>query len=54
MRISWLADTNLGRMLGDYISTSYAGAAAVPVFALASAPVASRFNEAIFATRVPR
>jgi hypothetical protein len=52
MHLTWLADTNLGRMLGDYISTSYAGSAAVPVFALAAAPAIGRFNEAIFAARV--
>jgi len=52
MHLSWLADTNLGRMLGDYISTSFAGGVAVPVFALAAVPAGGRFNEAIFATRV--
>jgi hypothetical protein len=41
-------------MLGDDISTSYADGAAVAVVALATAPTAGRFNEAIFATRVPR
>jgi hypothetical protein len=53
MRLFWLADTNVGRMLGDYISTSFAGRRPVPVFALAAAPGKGRFSEAIFATRMP-
>ena len=51
MRTPWLADTNLGVMLGDYISTSFAGGRPVP--ALAAAPAGSRFNQAIFAARLP-
>jgi hypothetical protein len=53
MRLDWLADTNLGRMVGDYISTSFAGLRPVPVLALAGAPAQGRFNEAIFASRLP-
>jgi hypothetical protein len=53
MPIGWLADTGLGRMLGDYISTSYVGGRPIPVFALASAPAVSSFRQGIFAaTRV--
>jgi hypothetical protein len=53
MRLEWLADTNLGRMVGDYISTSFVGPRPVPVLALANAPSGGRFNEAIFASRQP-
>jgi hypothetical protein len=53
MKLDWLADTNLGRMIGDYISTSFAGTRPVPVLALAGAPSGGRFNEGIFAARLP-
>jgi hypothetical protein len=55
MRLPWLPPTQLGRMLADYISTSYVRGAAIAVFAHAS-PLASdgSFREAIFATRLPR
>ena len=55
MRLSWLPPTTLGRMLADYISTSYVRGAAVAVFAHASPLAADQtFREAIFATRLPR
>jgi hypothetical protein len=39
MTLSWLANTTQGRMVGDYISSSFnASGAAFPVFAVASAP----------------
>jgi hypothetical protein len=45
-----LAETSLGRMVGDYISTSFvAGGDALLVFALADPPVGSVFDEAMFA-----
>jgi hypothetical protein len=47
---SWLPRAEGGRMVGDYFSTSYAGARVVPVFALATSPLNGRFREAIFAT----
>lgn len=49
MPLTWLANTNQGRMVGDYISTSFANnGLAFPVFAVASAPSGSTFNEAMF------
>ena len=36
MRLSWLADGGIGRMVGDYISTSWVGGRPVPIFSLAS------------------
>ncbi len=50
LTLSWLANTSQGRMVGDYISTSYAGGLAHGVFALATAPSGSVFNEAMFTT----
>lgn len=47
--LDWLASTNQGRMVGDYISTSFANSKAVAVFALASAPDAV-FHESMHAT----
>lgn len=49
MPLSWIAATDDGRMIGDYLATSFAGGRAVSVFALAAPPVAGRFREAIFA-----
>src|SRR5918912_658999 len=40
MTLSWLPNTSQGRMVGDYISTSFAGGTAHPVFAVANAPTA--------------
>jgi hypothetical protein len=54
-RPEWLADTGLGRMTGDYISTSWAGGRPVPVFSLGTQPLLGEFQQAIFATaRLPR
>ena len=47
MSLGWLARTNQGAMVGDYISTSFANGKAFPVFALAHAPNGSAFDEAI-------
>lgn len=45
LSLSWLPNTSQGRMVGDYISTSYAGGTAHPVFTSASAPSGSVFNQ---------
>ena len=50
--VSGIAKTSLGLMVGDYISTSFAGGRAVPVFVLASAP-RNGLHEAAFATSLP-
>jgi len=47
---SWIASTSQGLMVGDYISTSFAGGRAVPVFALALKPRGTRLSESMFAT----
>jgi hypothetical protein len=47
--LTWVAQAG-GAMVGDYISTSFAGGRAVPVFALAFRPRAGRLHESMFAT----
>jgi hypothetical protein len=44
-----IARTSLGSMVGDYISTSFAGGRAVPVFVLARTPT-TQLHESTFAT----
>jgi hypothetical protein len=51
--IAGIARTSQGSMVGDYISTSFAGGRAVPVFVLATPPRASELREAAFATSLP-
>jgi len=50
--MSGIARTSLGSMVGDYISTSFAGGRAVPVFVLATAP-RNGLHEAAFASSIP-
>src|SRR5262249_27965101 len=38
MTLSWLPNTSQGRMVGDYISTSFSGGTAHPIIAVASVP----------------
>ncbi|WP_374568032.1 sialidase family protein [Ideonella sp.] len=52
MTMSDLADTSQGLMVGDYISTSFAGAKAVPIFAIAKAKSGSAFDEAMYASKL--
>ncbi len=48
MTLSWLASTNQGVMVGDYIATTVTGGQAWPAIVIASAPTGSTFNEALF------
>ena len=59
MTLSWLPNTNQGRMVADYISTSFVGSA-FPAFAVATAPTSGgsdcftatpHCNEAIFTVK---
>ncbi len=50
MRLPWIAETNLGRMLADYVSVSFVGGRPVPVFPIAAEPEAGEFRQAVFAT----
>jgi hypothetical protein len=47
MRLAWLPITSSGRMVGDYISTSFVHNDAVPFFAQANAPSDGLLDEAI-------
>ncbi len=49
MDIAWLASTNIGHMVGDYFSAGFAGGHSAAVFAMASKPVGSLLQEAMFA-----
>jgi hypothetical protein len=53
MTLSWLANTSSGRMVGDYMSTSYAGNNAFPVYASATAPIGGVFQEHMFTSQQP-
>lgn len=53
MSLADIASTTQGVMVGDYISTSFSGANAVPVFAVAKPKAGSVFNEAMYSTAVP-
>jgi hypothetical protein len=51
-RVAWLAQTDQGPMVGDYISTSFAGGPlAFPVFAIAKPPTSGAFDERTAAAR---
>jgi hypothetical protein len=47
---AWMADTSLGRMLGDYVSVSWSAGRPTPVWSLASAPTGAPLRQAIVAT----
>jgi hypothetical protein len=54
MPFAWLADTGIGRMVGDYVSTSYVRGRPVPVLSLATEPEGGELRQAVFATtRLP-
>jgi hypothetical protein len=52
MSLNWIPQTTQGLMVADYISTSFVGGNAVPVFAIASAP-GRLLNQAMFAAVLP-
>jgi hypothetical protein len=49
MRLPWIANTGVGRMLADYVSASWTGGRTVAVVSLADEPVAGAFRQATFA-----
>jgi len=49
MPLSWIAFTPRGRMVADYISTSWVAGRPVSVFSLAASRSGGRFRQAIFA-----
>jgi hypothetical protein len=48
--LSWIASTSQGRMVGDYISSSFANGGVRPVIAAASPPSGGLFDESMFTT----
>lgn len=50
MKLSWLPNTTLGYMVGDYISTSFSNGKAFGVFAVAKAKSGTKYNEAMYTT----
>jgi hypothetical protein len=46
--VTWTPDTSQGRMVGDYISTSWVGSNAFGAFAVANAPAGSVFDQKIY------
>ena len=53
IRLSWLAESTLGRFVGDYVSVSFVSGAPVAVFSLAGAPAGEEYRQATFAVGVP-
>ncbi len=53
MELLWLADTGAGRMLADYVSTSFAAGVPIAVMSIAADPAMGEFRQSIFATRLP-
>jgi hypothetical protein len=50
MSLAWLPNTSSGRMVADYVATSFAGGKAYGFFAAAKANSGTTFNEAIYTT----
>lgn len=48
MSLTWMANTNQGLMVGDYMSTSFSGGVAFPALVSANAPSGGVFDEALF------
>jgi hypothetical protein len=48
--LSWIASTSQGRMVGDYISSSFTAGGVRPAIAAATAPSGGLFNESMFTT----
>ena len=53
MKLNWLPDTFSGRMVADYISTSYVNGNPFGVFMVAKAPVGGLMNQAAYTTSTP-
>jgi hypothetical protein len=51
MSLTWLPNTTQGYMVGDYVSTSFAGTPAFPAIAVANAPSGSIFDEATYTVK---
>ncbi len=47
MKLAWIANTTQGRMVGDYISTSFSGGKAHPVFSVAKAKLGTKYRQSL-------
>jgi hypothetical protein len=52
MSRAWMATSQYGPMLADYISTSYLNGRPVPIIVLAGRPRGARLDQAVFAALV--
>jgi hypothetical protein len=52
-RYEWLAATQAGQFVGDYIGAAFAGGRFVPVFAFASPPLGGRLRESMLSGSFP-
>ncbi|MFL6015299.1 MAG: exo-alpha-sialidase, partial [Gaiellaceae bacterium] len=52
IRLEWLATTTRGRMLGDYMSVSWAGGRPWAILPIATRPTFG-YSEAVFAATAP-
>jgi len=48
MKTTWLANTDQGYMVGDYMAVAYSNGSAFPVFVVAKANKGSKYNEALY------
>jgi hypothetical protein len=48
MSLTWLANTDQGFMVGDYLAMAFANGKPHPVFAAAQAPVSGHFRESTY------
>jgi hypothetical protein len=53
MKLNWLPDSDLGKMVADYIATSYVNGKAYSVFAVAIPLYTALYNEAMYTTPRP-
>ena len=53
MSLDWLANTKIGRMVGDYVGVAYTSGKAYPAIAVARANNGTVFDEAIYSTTNP-
>lgn len=53
MQLTWLANSDAGYMVADYIGVTYSNGNPFGIFAVAHAPVGSVLNEAMFTTAEP-
>jgi hypothetical protein len=53
MNVTWVANSSQGRMVGDYISTSFADNEAHAVYTAADPPSGSTYDHAMWSAGIP-